>query len=256
MLKYLRLLPLTSFLLTSLLVIFLTGCGDKKTDIYKDMSAEQIYKRGKEAALNKNYSQAVKDFDALEAHYPYGEYTDKGQLALIHAYANSDDNASALATADRFIRVHPRHPNVDFAYYMKGVINFNDNFSFVFRILPLDRSKRASTYAQQSFDDFKILLEKYPNSKYGPDARKRMILMREQLADHELHIAKYYVSQGADLAAANRAGYVLNQFPQTKAAPKALLIMHKSYAAIGMKKESQEAMEMLQLNFPDYHEKN
>ena len=217
------------------------------------MSAQQIYMKGKEAALKKNYSEAVKDFDALEAHYPYGEYTDKGQLALIHAYANSDDDASALATADRFIRVHPRHQNVDFAYYMKGVVNFNENYSFVFRNLPLDRSMRASTYAQQAFDDFKTLLEKFPNSKYAPDARKRMILMREQLADHELHIAKYYENQGANLAAANRAGYLLNQFPQTKAAPKALLIMYKNYSAIGMKKEADEAMAMLEQNFPDYH---
>ena len=256
MYKYWRLLPLTYSVLTSLLVILLTGCGGEPKDIYKDMSAQDIYNRGKTASASKNYSQAVKDFDALEAHYPYGEYTDKGQLALIYAYAHNDDNASALATADRFIRVHPRHQHVDFAYYMKGLVNFNDNYSFVFRNLPLDRSKRTSTYAQQAFDDFKTLIEKFPNSKYAADARKRMILMREQLADHELHVAKYYVSQGADLAAANRAGYVLNQFPQTKAAPKALLIMYKSYTAIGMKKEAAEAMAMLEKNFPDYHDQN
>lgn len=256
MYKYWRLLPVTYFVLTSLLVMLLTGCGGEPKDIYKDMSAQDIYKRGKEASASKNYSQAVKDFDALEAHYPYGEYTDKGQLALIYAYANNDDNASALATADRFIRVHPRHAHVDFAYYMKGLVNFNDNYSFVFRNLPLDRSKRTSTYAQQAFDDFKTLIEKFPNSKYAPDARKRMIVMREQLADHELHVAKYYVSQGADLAAANRAGYVLNQFPQSKAAPKALLIMYKSYTAIGMHKEASEAMAMLEKNFPDYHDQD
>ena len=214
------------------------------------MSAQQIYARGKKAALSRNYSQAIEDFDTLEARYPYGEYTDKGQLALIHAYANGDDEASAIAAADRFIRVHPRHPNVDFAYYMKGVVNFNQNYSLVYRAMPLDRSMRESTFAQQSFDDFRILIEKFPNSKYAPDARKRMIALREQLAHHELHIADYYINQGADLAAANRAGYLVNQFPSVSATKPALEIMQKSYKAMDMQKESQEALAMLQQNFP------
>jgi outer membrane protein assembly factor BamD len=227
--------------------MFLTGCG-KKEDVYKDLSAQQIYQRGKEAAQARNYSQAVKDFDALEARYPYGEYTDKGQLALIYAYSMSDEDAAGLAAADRFIRVHPRHPHVDFAYYMKGVINFNENFSFVFRNMPLDRSLRDSTYAQQAFDDFKNLLEKFPNSKYSPDARKRMILLREQLADHELSIAQYYENQGANLAAANRAGYIVNQFPRTDAAREALSLLQKNYAALNMPKQAAEAQAMLKDN--------
>ncbi len=247
--KYLRLLPLVYFLLATMVVIFVTGCA-KKDDIYKDMSAQQIYERGKQAALGKNYSQATKDFDALEARYPYGEYTDKGQLALIHAYANGDEEASALAAADRFIRVHPRHPHVDFAYYMKGLVNFNENFSLAFRNLPLDRSLRDSNYAQQAFDDFKTLVEKFPNSKYTPDARKRMILLREQLANHELHIAHYYLTEGADLAAANRAGYILNEFSRTSAAKPALDILHNTYNKLGMQRQAQEALAMLKQNFP------
>lgn len=238
-------------LLTIPLALSLVGCG-KKEDIYKDLTAKQIYERGKEAALKKNYSQAIQDFDALEARYPYGEYTDKGQLALIHAYSNGNEDASALAAADRFIRMHPRHPNVDYAYYMKGVINFNDNFSLAFRNMPLDRSLRESTYAQNGFDDFKVLLEKFPNSKYAPDARKRMILLREQLADHDLHIAKYYVRQGADLAAANRAGYLVNQFPRTSAVPEALSIMYSSYKSMGLHKQADEALAILKENFPNY----
>ncbi len=238
-------------LLALVLAIFLTGCGPKQ-DPYKDMTAQQIYDKGKAAALRKNYSQAIKDFDTLEARYPYGEYTDKGQLALIHAYANGDEEASALAAADRFIRMHPRHPNVDYAYYMKGVINFNENFSLAFQNLPLDRSMRDSTYAQDSFDSFKVLVEKFPNSKYAPDAHKRMILLREQLADHELHIAQYYQRQGAELAAANRAGYLVNQYPQTRAVPEALDIMYTSYSDMGMKKEANEALQVLKQNFPNY----
>lgn len=245
--RYLKLLPLIAVFITALIV---TGCG-KSNDIYKNMTAQQIYETGKAAAVRKDYSQAIKDFDTLEARYPYGEWTDKGQLALIHAYANGDDEESALAAADRFIRVHPRHPNVDYAYYMKGVVNFNKNFSLVFRNMPLDRSMRDSTYAQKSFDDFKTLIDKFPSSKYSPDARKRMILMREQLADHELHVAEYYLKQGADLAAANRAGYIVNQYPRTPAAYEALKIMSKTYKDLGMPHEAQEAQAMLKANFPN-----
>ncbi len=226
---------------------FLTGCG-KKEDIYKDMTAKQIYERGKKAAVGKNYSQAIQDFDTLEARYPYGEYTDKGQLALIHAYMHGGEEASALAAAERFIRMHPRHPHVDYAYYMKGVVNFKENFSLVFRNMPLDRSLRDSTFAQSAFDDFKTLIEKFPHSRYAYDARKRMILLREQLADHELHIAEYYQKQGADLAAANRASYLVNQFPQTAAAREALKIMRDSYAAIGLKKEALDSSEAIAMN--------
>lgn len=226
---------------------FLTGCG-KKPDVYKDLTAQQIYQRGKKAALAKNYSQAIQDFDTLEARYPYGEYTDKGQLALIHAYTHGGEEASGLAAAERFIRMHPRHPNVDYAYYMKGVINFKENFSLAFRNMPLDRSLRDSSFAQSAFDDFKTLLEKFPHSKYAYDARKRMILLREQLADHELHIAEYYQKQGAELAAANRAGYLVNQFPQTAAAREALKIMRDSYAEIGLKKEALDSSEAIAMN--------
>lgn len=248
--KYLRLIPALCFIFSIAAVTVLTGCG-KKGDIYSTMSAQQIYERGKQAALRRNYSQAILDFDTLEARYPYGEYTDKGQLALIHAYAKDEDEQSAIAAADRFIRVHPRHPNVDFAYYMKGVVNFNQNFSLAFRMMPLDRSLRESTYAQSAFDDFRTLIEKFPNSKYAPDARKRMILLREQLADHELHIAEYYVDQGADLAAANRAGFVVNQFPRSYAAKPALEILHKSYQDMNMPRESHDALVALQQNFGD-----
>lgn len=241
-----------TLLCTILLTLSLIGCG-KKEDVYKDLTAKQIYERGKAAALKKNYSQAITDFDTLEARYPYGEYTDKGQLALIHAYANGNEDASALAAAGRFIRMHPRHPNVDYAYYMKGVINFNDNFTLAFRAMPLDRSMRESTYAQNAFDDFKVLLEKFPNSKYAPNARQRMIILREQLADHELHVTKYYVRQGAELAAANRAGYLINQFPRTEATPEAILIMYRSYDSLGLKKQADEALAMLTENFPNYN---
>ncbi len=242
--KYLRIIPL-------ILIVLLSACN-KKEDLYKNLSAQQIYERGKKADLGKNPTQAIQDFDTLEARFPYGEWSEKGQLAIIHAYSEAGEEASALAAADRFIRMHPRHPHVDYAYYMKGVVNYNDNYSLVFRNMPLDRSMRESTYAQDGFDAFKLLLEKFPHSKYAPDARKRMIVLRDQLARHELHVAQYYVDQGADLAAANRAGYLVNLYPQTKSVPEALVIMHDSYCRIGLSKEAAEAKAILEENFPNY----
>lgn len=242
---------LASCMLIAAMAISLSGCLKNK-DPYQDMSAQQIYERGKAATKRGNITQAIKDFDALEARYPYGEYTDKGQLALITVYTENDEGEAALATANRFIRMHPRHPNVDFAYYMKGVINYHDNFTWAFRNLPVDRAMRASTYAQQSFDDFKTFIDKFPNSRYAPDARKRMIVMREQLARHELHIARYYLKQGAELAAANRAAYVVNQFPRTSVVPESLEIMHKCYKSLGLKQQAAESLALLKENFPDY----
>lgn len=240
---------------TVCMVLAMTGCANSK-DPYKDMSAKELYELGKMNAKKKSYAQAIKYFDALEAHYPYGEYTDKGQLALIHALANGGEETMALSAADRFIRMHPRHPHVDFAYYMKGVINYNENYSLAFRVMPLDRSLRSSEFAQQGFDDFKTFLEKFPNSKYAYDARQRMLQLREQLANHNLSIAEYYERQGASLAAANRAAYVVHQFPQTESAPKALFVMQRTYAAMGLHKEAREAVQMLASNYPKYEKVN
>lgn len=233
---------------------FLSGCGTsgkKQPDPYKGMAAEQMYQQGKEAAKNKKYAAAIKDFEELESRFPYGEYTDKAQLALIHAYYEQDNSASSLAIADRFIRVHPRHQHVDYAYYMKGFVNYKENFSTVYRYFPIERSMRDPSLAQQAFDDFKNLLQRFPQSKYAPDAKKRMAHLRNQLAEYELDVANYYISQKAYLAAANRAGYILNYFDQSTSVPDALMIMVRSYRAMGMHDLAEDALATMQYNFPD-----
>ena len=213
------------------------------------MSAQNIYEVGKENALNGRFKQAIKEFEAVEARFPYGEFTDKAQLALIHAYYKHSEAEAALAAADRFIRLHPRHKNVDFAYYMKGVVNFDENHSTVYKYFPINRSKRDPSFARQAFDDFKTLLEKFPNSKYTEDARKRMLLLRNQLAEHELHIANYYMDKGAYLAAANRAGYIVNSFDKTESAKPALMLMVKAYKKLGMHELATDAEKVLADNF-------
>lgn len=234
-------------------VLALTGCG-KKEDLYKGMNDEQIYNRGKQFALKENYSKAIKDYEAIEARYPYGIYTEKALLGVIHAYFESEDWASALIASDRFIRMYPRHVNVDYAYYMKGMVGYHQNYSLAFRLLPLDRSMRSNEFARQGFEDFRTFVQKFPDSKYAPDARKRMIVLREQLANHDLHVAKHYMKQNAYVAAANRGADIVTNFSQTSAAPKALLVMHDAYAKMGMHDLAEKTMKALESNFPDYHE--
>ena len=230
----------------------LNGCSStSKTDPYSSMIAEQMYNKGKAEAKKERYAIAIKDFEALEARYPYGEDTCKAQLALIHAYYKNDDAASALAAADRFIRMHPQHHNVDYAYYIKGVVNYDENFSTAYKYFPLDRSLREPTLAKQAFDDFKVLLQKFPASEYAVDAKKRMLNLRNQLANHELHIADYYMKKGAYLAAANRAAYIVNQFNQTEVVPNALAIMVKAYQTLGMHELANDALATFNKNFPN-----
>lgn len=231
----------------------LSACGSpgKKHDAYKDMSAAKIYEQGKAQAKKKRYIDAIKDFEALEARFPYGEYTEKAQLALMHAYFENGDAASALASADRFIRTRPRHRSADYAYYIKGIVNYNENFSKLYQYIPLDRSERAPNLARQSFDDFKLLIQKFPNSEYVADARQRMVHLRNQLAEYELHVADYYLQKKAYLAAANRAGYVVAQYDQSSSIPQALVIMVKSYRALGMHSLAKDSYLTLEKNFPN-----
>ena len=243
-------------IIASLLICLLSACAStsNKPDPYREKSAQTIYEQGVENTNKERYAQAIKDFEALEARYPYGAYTDKGNLALIHAYYKKGETASALAAADRFIRLHPKHPNVDYAHYLKGLSNYDEYYSFVYRHLPLDRSKRDSKLAKQAFDDFKYLVDKFPSSTYAQDARQKMVHLRNQLAEHELHVAEYYMSKGAYLAAANRAGYIVNQFRQSTTVPKALITMIKAYQELGMTELADDALKTLRENFPDADE--
>lgn len=200
---------------------------------------------------NERYFAAIKDFEALEAKSPYGKYSDKAQLGLIYAHFKNKDFDSALSEVDRFIKLHPNHQNVDYAYYLKGLINYEANFSVIYKYLPIDRSKREPTQAKQSFEDFKFLLKKFPKSIYLKDARKRMIVLKEQLAKHELYVANFYFNKGAYLAASNRANHILKEFDKTKSTKEALMILIKSYNKLGMHELEKESINILNKNFPD-----
>lgn len=233
------------------LPLILVGCNTAKKDVYIGMSANQIFAQAEKNLEDEKYAQAAKDFEALEAHYPYGEHSDRAQLGIIEAYHKQNESALAVSAADRFIRMNPRHPQVDRAYYLKGLVSYNENYTFTYRYLPLDRSARDPSKMQESFDSFKELVERFPSSQYVADAKKRMVHLRDLLANHELQVVDYYVRRGAHLSAANRANYILKNFPNTTAVPEALSVMVKSYRALGMTDLANDAMQNLQSSYPN-----
>ncbi len=251
MLTNIRVCTLVPMLLIALCcVTTTTGCKKNEKDLYEGHSAEQIYQSAETNMKKENYAQAIKDFEALEARYPYGEHSNEAQLSLITAYQKRGESALALSAIERFIRMNPRHPKVDRAYYLKGVVYYDDYYPFKYRHLPLERSARDPSSCQDSFDAFKELIERFPNSEYVEDARHRMVGLREQLALHELHIVDYYIKRGAYLSAANRANYIVKNFQKTSVIPKALQAMELSYRKLGMRDLADQTHQTLKNNFP------
>ena len=241
-------------LLTAVSSALLTGCsifGDKQ-DITKDWSATRLYSAAKERLENKDYEKAIEYYEKLEARYPFGPHSQQAQLDIAYAYYRNDESAAAVAAADRFIKLHPRHPNVDYAYYIKGLANYLKTGGFVSRIVSKDYSKRDTGAAQEAFRDFSELVRRFPNSKYSEDAAQRMLYLKNTLAMHEVHVAKYYMTRGAYVAAANRARYVVENYQRTPAMPDALVVLAKSYKAMALPSLSADAVRVLELNYPDH----
>lgn len=218
------------------------------------MSAAEIYAQAQKNVAKESYGQAAKDFEALESRYPYGEYSDRAQIGLVHAYYRHSESDLALSTADRFLRMNPRHPKADYVYYLRGLVSFDRNYSFTFRYFPLDKSARDPASAQESFDAFKELLDRYPNSKYAADARQRMIFLRNQLAQYEIQVVDYYIRRGAYLSAANRATYIVKYFEQTPVVPRALAAMVISYRNLKKPELADDAFKTLERNYPNSEE--
>jgi outer membrane protein assembly factor BamD len=241
-------------LLAAVCGALVSGCsifGDEQ-DITKDWSAARLYSAAKERLENKDYEKAIEYYEKLEARYPFGPHSQQAQLDIAYAYYRNDEAASAVAAADRFIKLHPRHPNVDYAYYIKGLANYLKTGGFVARIVSKDYSKRDTGAAQEAFRDFSELVRRFPNSKYSADAAQRMLYLKNTLAMHEVHVARYYMTKGAYVAAANRARYVVENYQRTPAMPDALVVLAKSYKAMELPNLSDDALRVLQLNYPDH----
>ena len=234
--------------------MLLSGCAflPEEIDETKDWSAGEFYAAAKEALDSGAYEQAIKYYEKLGARYPLGRHAQQAELEIAYAYYKSDEPVSALATLDRFIKQYPRHPNLDYSYYLRGLVNFNQGMNLVERYLPVDRSRRDPSAARQSFQDFADLVQRFPDSRYAPDARQRMIYLRNNLAQYEVHVARYYQNRGAHLAAVNRAKYVVEHYPQTPAVPEGLAIMVRAYREMGMDDLAKDALRVLESSYSDH----
>jgi len=237
-----------------LLVLLTAGCGllPEQIDETKDWSANKFYSEAKAALTEGDYETAIKHFETLQARYPYGRYAQQAQMEIVYAYYKYDEPESAIAAADRFIRLHPRHPHVDYVYYLKGLVNFERERGLIDRYLPQDPTQRDPGAARQSFLDFSELVRQFPDSKYAADAVQRMRYLRNNLAQYEVNVADYYMRRGAYVAAANRAKYVVENYPRTPANASALGIMAKAYKILKLEDLSDDALRVLKLNYPDH----
>lgn len=236
------------------LVATLTQCGIFKSGKGKDSpdSERALYETAQKALDNKQYGLAIESLRKIELRYPFGRYAEQAQLESIYAYYKNFELAAASASADRFIRQHPEHPNIDYAYYMKGLSSFNVDKGMLDRFLKDAAHKRDLGSAKDSYKEFKELIERFPDSDYSADAQKRMIHLRDLISRHEIGIANYYMQRSAYVAAANRGRYVVENFPNTSATADALAIMTSAYHEMGMSELASDSLTVLKHNFPNY----
>jgi outer membrane protein assembly factor BamD len=238
--------------LAVILALLLGACAalDAK-DETAGWSATKLYNEAKAEMDIGGYAKAITYLEKLEARYPFGRFAQQAQLQLAYAYYKDGDPTSAVAACDRFIKLHPDHPSADYLYYLKGLVNFNEDLGLLGKISRQDLTERDPKAARESFDAFKDLAARYPDSKYTPDAIERMKYLVNALASNEVHVARYYMKRGAYVAAANRAQYALKNYAQAPAVEEALFIMVKAYDALGMTDLRDDADRVMQKNFPE-----
>ncbi|NMH66404.1 outer membrane protein assembly factor BamD [Shewanella salipaludis] len=236
-----------------LLSLALSACSSSPDDedIVSQKSPEILYSQARTSMELGNYSKAVRTLEALDSRFPFGPHKTQVQLDLIYAYYKMDDAASGLASIDRFIRLNPTHPDIDYVYYMRGLVNMQaDNYLF-HDMLNIDRTDRDPKNAQDAFKDFDKLIKSYPDSKYAADAQKRMQGLKNRLAKYSITVAEYYIKMTAWSAAAVRAQSVLETYPGTPSTERALEIMVQAYDALGQEQLKQHALMVMQANYPN-----
>lgn len=233
--------------------MLVAACGalSETEDETRGWSAQKLYTEAKSELNSGNYQQAAKYYQKLESRYPYGRLAQQAQLEIAYAYYKDDEPAQAIAAADRFIKLHPNHPSVDYAYYLKGLVNFSGDLGFSGYISGQDMTERDPKALREAFDALKELVTRFPNSRYAPDAVARMSYLVNALASHEIHVARYYMKRGAYVAAVNRAQFALKTYPRAPANEEGLLILVQAYDALGLTDLRVDAERVMQKNFPD-----
>ena len=228
----------------------------KEADPTRGLSAAQIYAEGKAFLDVEDYPNAIRYFDILEARYPFGIYSTQSMLDLAYASYRSNLKEEAIVNADRFIRLYPNHPNVSYAYYLRALANFDKGQNFLTKIFAQDPSKYDVSKLRTSFDDFSIVVNKFPDSKYTKDSRNRLVYIKNMMAKNELYIAKYYVKRLAHIAAIERVKYLLTNYSGTPSTEEALLILIDSYNYLNMNDLASDTARVLKENYSDYKIEN
>lgn len=237
------------------IIVITYGCASVDTDTEDPtagMDVAEIYAEASRLMKNGDYQSAITYYERLESRFPYGKYAERAQMEIAFAYFKYDEPESAILAADRFIKLHPNHPNVDYMYYLRGLASYNLSRSFFEDLFDIDKSERDPRSARRAFEYFAELISKYPKSRYNQDAIKRMAYIRNNLAKHEVHVASYYMKRGAYLAAVNRGKYVVENYQQTPAVADALAIMVQSYEKLGMNDLARDTRKVLELNHPEH----
>lgn len=248
-----RVFPLIRLLfLAALLCLGACSRGGKKGDPVETLPVDQVYALAKESLQNGNLDRAAKTYERLVARFPFGAYTEQAQLELAYAQFKDHKEEEAYSSVNRFIKTYPTHKHIDYAYYLRGLINFGRSDGLLERYVSRDETKRDQAYALQSFEDFSELVKRYPDSRYSGEARQRMIYLRNNMAQAEVGVALFYLRQKAYVAAANRAEKVVETYQRTPQAGDALAIMTEAYARLGQEKLSADTRRVLELNYPEH----
>jgi len=230
----------------------LQACSSKEEQLDARLLEKELYDSSQTRMKSGNFSSAIASLETLESRFPFGRYAEQAQAELIYAYYMNYEFEAARSSAERFINLHPRHPHSAYAYYLRGLSAFTDDSGLFSRYFESDLSRRDIEPAKRSFDDLSDFLSRYPNSAYAAHAQQRMVYLRNILAQHELHVANFYMKRKAYVAAISRARYILEHMPSTPQTREALSILVRAYGIIGYEDLKQKNLEILKMNYPNF----
>jgi outer membrane protein assembly factor BamD len=241
-----RLSPLVA---PAVALMLLAGCAGNQVD--EEASAEELYEEAKQSLQVKAWPQAIQRYKTLTTRYPFGRHAEQAQLDMAYAMYKARESEQALTTLDRFIRTYPTHPNVDYAWYLKGLVHYDQAMGFLRRMFPGQVVDRDQSAARDAFMEFQELIRRFPDSRYVADARQRMVFLRNAMADHDIVVGEYYFRRGAYVAAIHRAENVIRNYPQAPANIDALELMVRSYEALDMPQLAADTRQVLEHNYGD-----
>jgi len=238
-------------LAVTLLALLAVACGSSNNpDATLGWSPEKLYADAKDDMSSGRYDTAIKTLETLESRYPFGRWAQQAQIEVAYAHYKNGERVLALAALERFLKLYPNHPALDYVYYLKGLVNFNEQQGWLASFGGQDLAERDMEAARESFDAFKQVVTRFPDSRYAEDSEARMKFLVNAMAAGEVHVARYYYRRGAFVAAANRSQTAIRKYPQAPAIEEALYILMQSYARLGLEEHRSDTERVLKRNFP------